>query len=108
MTKHFTHCNVPELDMLYKWHVYANNTMHIVCVCSKCGKYMGNSPQISPYTDLVKGQYISAPKKEKPAIHQIKTVSGDPVKEVLQSILNIPGVKEYIGAGLYNKAKTMV
>ena len=109
MTKKFTHCNVPESQMLYKWHVYTNNTMHIVCICPKCGKYMGNSPQVSPYTDLVAGRYISSPKKEKPTTQQIKAIGGnDNCKTMLAYILSIPDIESAICKLTYDKASKMI
>lgn len=106
--KQYTHCKVQESQMLYKWHAYANDTLHIVCICPKCGAYVGTVPQISPYTHFVKGRYVPTPKKEKPTVQQIRAISANPAKDVLLSILTLPGIEKYIGTALYEQAKKIM
>lgn len=58
--KIFTHCDVEESKMLYRWQILSNGMKHIACHCPKCKKFIDYTPKSKPYTDLVNGIYLTA------------------------------------------------
>jgi hypothetical protein len=98
--KKFTCCGNREEAMNYRWQVFANQTMHIICHCVTCGRYLGHVPQISPYTSLVKGNY-QAPNKKPVAVN----VGSQDASIILAAIISIPGIEKVIGSLLYREAK---
>lgn len=61
--KTFTHCDVEESKMLYRWQIFSNGMKHIACHCSKCNKFIDYAPKSKPYIDLVNGIYLTAIKE---------------------------------------------
>jgi len=61
--KTFTHCDVEESKMLYRWQIFSNGMKHIACHCPKCNTFIDYAPKTKPYIDLVNGIYLTAIKE---------------------------------------------
>lgn len=61
--KTFTHCDVEESKMLYRWQVLSNGMKHIACHCPRCNQFIDYAPKEKPYIDLVQGMYVTSIKE---------------------------------------------
>jgi hypothetical protein len=90
-------CKLPIEKNHYAWTTFKNGATAIKATCSQCGIYLGYVPKCHPFTVWAKGNYAE-PKKD------TTEVKLSPSESILASIINIPGIEQYIGKLLYDKA----
>lgn len=78
--KRFTHCDMEESKMLYRWQIFANGMKHIACHCPKCHQFIDYAPKSKPYIDLVNGIFSTAVRErqyatERPATQRAQSTS---------------------------------